>query len=353
MSLAAVALLVTAAGCGGEPAGTAELGADDTIESSEALSLVTPVARTLNIAVELAVDATSVYWVEIPSPGTGDDKSRLMKRSKSAFALGGPQQLAAQQGTIYDLLEDTNHLYWRNQEFVDGELKSSAHRVSKFGGVVETLSNFPEDPHAWAIDGAYLYAATSEGIERISKTTGAREVIVTAEWPTYLNLIVDTTHLYWVNYDGIFSAPKTGGAATLLVEDRIYGFVLSGSYIYYTTYGVEELRRVSTTGEGAATVLKNFWPGSQWGGRTVDVPFVVSGNNVIWLDSHQSHPWDYGRVQKTSLVTGLTQTIALAQPGLSDLAVDATHAYWTRLGTFTNEWPPRHNRDGAVLKAFR
>ncbi len=348
----ALALLISAVGCGGAPAEAVEPGAEDLVESSADLSLVTPLARTQGLATELEVDATNVYWVELGSPGS-PGKSQIMKRSKSAFALGLPQQLVSQDGSIYDLMADAYNLYWFNQTYENGEMRVSVHRVSKFGGAVATLSAVPADSHAWTSDEAWLYVATGEGIARVSKSSGAREVIATSAEQIFLNLFVDASHVYWTNYLGIFRAPKTGGATTQLVTESVNGFVLSGSDLYYVPYREDALRRVSKSGGTATTVLQNFRPSSQWGTGTHGMAFTVSGSTVIWLDAYGSSEWDQGRVMKASLLTGLRQTIALAQPGLAKLAVDSMYVYWTSIGTFTNEWPPEHNRDGAVFKALR
>ncbi|MGA9524915.1 MAG: hypothetical protein WBV82_25880 [Myxococcaceae bacterium] len=89
-----------------------------------------------------------------------------------------------------------------------------------------------------------------------------------------------------------------------------------------------------------------------WTWRSPDRPFSISGNSVYWLDSEGGREWGEGRVLKANLLTGFTQTITLAH-GVANLAVDSSYVYWTSMGTFTDEWPPIHNNDGKVLKAFR
>ncbi|MGA9520790.1 MAG: hypothetical protein WBV82_04955 [Myxococcaceae bacterium] len=347
----AVMLLAAAAGCGEGAVDSVEPGAPELLESSAELSVMTPLARSQNLATEIVVDGMSVYWVEIPFGSDG--KSRIMKRSKSAMSMSLPQQVAAEEGSIFHLTADASNLYWLSQTYADAQFHVTVHRVSKYGGVVTTLPGFPSQPYALTTDDSHFYVAAGNQIQRVSKWTGARQVVVDLEDAAYINLLVDATHVYWLNYRGIFRAPRSGGTPTQLVTETPHAFVLSGNDLYYVPFNSTDLKRVSKAGGTATTVLSDFRPSSQWYSRSPELPFVVSGSDVIWLDAYGSSEGDQGRVLKASLLTGTTQVIAADLSGLTNLAVDASYVYWTSLGTFTHIWPPEHNRDGAILKALR
>lgn len=233
-----------------------------------------PLASGLSEPGSLAVDADTVYFVEY-----GTALSRIPK------AGGSPVVLA--QGPIGAVAVDKTHVYFTSTEGVS--------RVEKAGGAMPELLAQASGATSIALDDTTVYltisgdAAGLKGdIGSVPKAGGELKVVA-QDAPfelRYLSqeLTVDDTNVYWVNTGAgkLMKAPKAGGAPAVLLEGlaRPASITLDGSYLYFTTVGLDD-----------------------FSGRSVG-KVSVDGGEPIFIASGES-------------------TSAFA------IAVDDTYAYWT------------------------
>lgn len=138
----------------------------------------------------LAVDNNNVYWIY------GGDVFMMPKTG------GLPVTLVAGFGFVDGIVTDGINVYWRNQN------TSEIGAVSVSGGPVTVLASTLQNP---------------------------------------VDLVVDTTHVYWVEYgySGMVSGavrkvPKAGGAVIDLagVQDGPYAMAIDDTHVYWVSVGV-------------------------------------------------------------------------------------------------------------------
>jgi hypothetical protein len=193
-----------------------------------------PLATGLSLPGILAVDADTVYFVEY-----GAALSRIPK------AGGSPVVLA--QGPIDALAVDKTHVYFTSTEGVS--------RVEKAGGAMPELLAQASGATSIGLDDTTVYvtitgdSAGPKGVIGSVPKAGGELKVVVQDAPfelRYLSqeLAVDATNVYWLNTGAgkLMKAPKAGGAPAALLEGLAEpaSIALDGSYLYFTTVGLDD-----------------------------------------------------------------------------------------------------------------
>jgi|GEM_PF-3932157 hypothetical protein len=199
------------------------------------------------------------------------------------------QGLAKVSGALsvqYDLMNPSSHLVADGAElFVFTTYGLSA--LDATSGTSRSVSDGVYPPWGWgtppapmlAVDATHLYAHSAEGIFRVPRAGGAREVLL--PFSNFISgLRLDDTSIYVMRNNTLLKLPKSGGAPTVLASGLIgeSGFDLGDGHAYFVT--VRGLERVRLTGGFKSLVLTTAQLGeeqlSQVHVQGREVVFVVS-----------------------------------------------------------------------------
>ncbi len=186
LTLAAFACLVA---CGGQLTSDPEIG-------DAPPAAATTLTETHGTVAALAVDATDVYWIAIPTGGT---QGTLFKAPKT----GGTATLVASrltQDSVYGL-ELGNELAYTNSS-------SGLKKVTKSGNAspivvaLDSINNI-------AVSSESLYWATADGVIHSTPAQSGTPSTLLTEAKSIVLLAVDRSHIYWVRRDRATRNPST------------------------------------------------------------------------------------------------------------------------------------------------
>lgn len=150
--------------------------------------------------VAMARDDSSLYW-------TTQYTHQIMKASLQGQDAGPLVTV----GTATDIAVDDTSVYWIEATNPGVYLK----RVAKTGGAIVTLygdplPHQPVGPCGLVVDGPYVYFGLDVSPGRILKvpTTGGPAFVVAEGFSGVYQLAVDATHVYWTTFDSVMKAPK-------------------------------------------------------------------------------------------------------------------------------------------------
>jgi hypothetical protein len=289
---------VDAAGSDGADAGDAADAGDD----GNTLAIAT---ASNGLIADLAVDDTSVYWLE--SNAMGGTSVR-----KAPAAGGASTELATSPASPANLVIDANNVYFT--DYAGGT--STLWRVAIAGGGASMLTSFAADSTRLAdlaTDGQSVYwASHAAGAIRAVMVDGGAPTDVATGQAGPLALAIDADAVYWLNegtggVGSVMRAPKAAGPAMKLADVSvadINGAIAVNATSVYVRAGpldAPNLIRVPLTG-GAPTPL-----GVQADGR-----FAIDASWIFFTVSATAG----ASVDKVPLVGGAPIVLATS----SDLA---------------------------------
>lgn len=201
---------------------------------------------------DIAVDATTLYWVRGHGATPGGSVSAMAKQ-------GGPvREIAPHQADAHLITVDATHVYWANGGGYDGDGgtgKAEIRRMAKQGGPVEIIAAISGVVSLrLAEDTLYVLAVAGPGadasiVAKMPKSGGAVTVLAPSG-PGPVDLDLDDTHLYWtlrgelempppiqcksatpcpvattapiVRHGELRRVPRAGGAAEVLARDLVH-----------------------------------------------------------------------------------------------------------------------------------
>jgi hypothetical protein len=180
---------------------------------------------------DLAVDDTNVYWVN-QSPGA------VMKAPKgggtavvlaSGLANSFPLQVAV----------DATSVYWASN--AANVNIATLQRVDKNGGTPTTLAEYETTINAFVIDATNAYWTTGAGDVMQTLLAGGASTTLAYSQDDPTNLAVDGTSLYWTTSGGsVQKLPLAGGCATPSTlytgQDNLVSLAVDSTSVYFTTY---------------------------------------------------------------------------------------------------------------------
>ena len=190
----------------------------------------------------VAVDDTDLYWTS-----QVDKTSTLSRQDKN----GGKPTVVASSTTalLACVVVDDTHMYW-----VSG---GAIFRGAKSGGPGSSVAPAAKGADCVAVDDQKLYWSSGEGgvIGTAAKTgAGARVLVKGADHAA--NVHVDDKNVYWQSGDKVMKAPKTGGDAVVLAQSSgpIADIALDDASVYFAF--AAGMGRVAKDGGAAETLVQ-------------------------------------------------------------------------------------------------
>jgi len=183
-----------------------------------------PVAPKIGLDVpQIAVDETSVYFITMDDAATGS----IYSVPKNG---GTPKLLATKLAAPIDLALDATSVYWANLGTIIGDdiaADGSIERILKNGSGRQVLADKLSTPSSISIDDTDVYFSEvglgignpSAGVRRVSKSGGAVTSLVDG-FPVFTVASNDADVIYsgFRTSAGLFRVPKLGGRPQLLAE---------------------------------------------------------------------------------------------------------------------------------------
>jgi hypothetical protein len=265
------------------------------------------VVPNVTAANALAVDATSVFWIEAQAV-----KSAPKGGGGSVTVLGD-----SQLGPVGLALDATN-VYWANSL---GAAIMTAAKGAAGGATVVAAAN---QPAGVAVDSTYVYWVNKGdgAVLRVAKSGGGQPLpVATVSSGTPTSIAVDDTNVYVSTDAAILQGPKAGGALTT--------FVSCSASSGLTSVVVDAVTVDWVCGEfnsGAGSVMPVLFTSDK-------------GSNCFTRLGYGTYPvtsgaWVYGyfraadAIAKMPKLTGAIVSIAYGWLASGPVATDDQYVYW-------------------------
>lgn len=202
-------------------------------------------------------------------------------------------------------------------------------RVPIAGGPPELLYRGPGGPYGIldiAVADQQVYFLDANGVRR-TPAAGGGSVLVSghAGLHTPVRMAIDATHVYWADLTAVFSAPRTGGAATPLAQNRaaISDMATDGQHVYFSENDSGQILRVPIGGGAVEPVAtaSAFSP----------IPIAVDGTDVYW---RRASLFEIHRKPKAGgLTTTLATGVQMATVFTDAIVADGQSVVWTEVGS--------------------
>lgn len=270
-----------------------------------------------------------------------------------------PELMATEQGEIISIALDEEWIYFSVYfETYHAEI----HRMSKAGGPVIALSTKELYPSTLLVDNAYLYWNDQHvlgGLKRMAKSAGSTPELLLESAP--FQIAQDESFLYWssLTQSKIGKTPKQGGPSITLVSDAIVpqGVSVYGDWVYWSSSQDGSIKRVKKSGGSVETIVSDaglisgvtvdchgvYWASPSavwWRPEGSDQPSVVGPcyscyASDLYLDRRYVYAAS-GGVSRWLRAGGPEEKFPVISGKIypRSLAVDATHVYWSKPGSW-------------------
>jgi hypothetical protein len=189
----------------------------------------------------VAVDGTSVYWVNAGDWGSAD--GTVMSQSNGTVMSmpldgGAPTTLAAGQNFPDGIAVDATSVYW--VDFGDYGLNDGAVMSIPIGQAADPvmLASGQPEASAIAVDATRVYWSCINGVAIAMVPLGGGTPETLGGWIGQA-LALDSTSVYWAGLSSILKVPLDGGATTTLASGLIEPVAVAvDTYsVYWTDQG--------------------------------------------------------------------------------------------------------------------
>ncbi|HYQ44984.1 MAG TPA: hypothetical protein VER11_23520 [Polyangiaceae bacterium] len=164
-----------------------------------------------------------------------------------------------------------------------GSTMPTANGVPRCAGVkAVALANAAKGTsYAIALDEDAVYFSGPGGmISRVSKSGG--NVLALQRGDSAGQLAVDATNVYVGGY-ALWSVPKLGGEASLVVDSTVVGLVSVNSWLYFTDWGVLRTGLQRWSSEGGFEQIERF-------GSELNASFLLADSDYIYVTAMATSP---------------------------------------------------------------
>lgn len=249
-------------------------------------TLVPSNSMTFVFIASMAIDATSLYWMQ---GGTAHNTGTVLKMP---IGGGGALTLASRLPAPSSLAVDSSNVYWTD----DGTSKKLGYvaKVPIAGGGVTTLQSGQSMAQSIAIDGVNMYWSTG----------------APGEMPNLLQ------------------SPLAGGTITTLAAAAPTCIVAAGGTVYFANGGYGNGAVLSVPiGGGSVTTLASS---GRTGGAGYNTCLALDPSNA-YITGYLTVPDTSGYVEVVPRAGGTPTTLASTLNSPSAIAVDDTSVYWVNV----------------------
>jgi hypothetical protein len=290
-------------------------------------------ASEQNFPAALAVDATSVYWVNSGYDQQNPPQTLQNNGSVMKVPLNGsspPIQLVASQIVPAAIAVDATSVYWTVLSDLQGSAKSGEIRkIPIGGGAIVPLATGENYPGTLALDATNLYWASidtlSDGyINKVPRTGGSAAPVISPS-PMYsaMALSVDTNNVYFAEptKDLVGRVAVGGGTPTIIAsgQSRPGRMAIDATYVYWVANGDSAVRK-APLGSMSAT------PTDVATGQSSPSAVAADSTGVYWTNSGD------GTIMRAPLGGGTPVPLAQGQVRAGAIALDAATVYWIMSG---------------------
>ncbi len=236
--------------CGGGVCGSACTGDCTCVDG------VCPPAAIASNAARYVVDADDVYWTPSSPAWLNPNPATSGSLQKAPLTGGPPSVLAQMERFGLEIAVDASHVYWAEASF---NTQGTVKRVPLDGGAPATLATSPR-PYGLSVDASGVYWTSSLGFTKSPLEGGT----ATTVGPPIGPFALDAANVYWANGGGdIFKMPRDGGTPVRIATGQSYSstVVVDATRVYWTS---APSVRAAPIGGGPVETLATNRTDAQW-----------------------------------------------------------------------------------------
>jgi hypothetical protein len=277
-------------------------------------TLVT-LAETKSVAYQIAVDTTSVYWLD-PGTNGGSGDGALMKVAHDGSGL---TTLVPNLNWGGGVVVDATSVYWTSS--------GGLYKVPLDGGTPVLLSpDFTNDNITVGPEGVYGTNGDDAPVSTLL-SGGTTTVLGQGTGQNTYGVAVDANNLYWTNFDDpglVAQVPLKGGPTTMLATGHVAeGIAVDATSVYWVDAG----------GQGPGALMKV----RIGGGAPETLASGLSDPTALAIDATYAYiaagatANSLGAILRVPLTGGPVTVLAGCQNQPWSVAVDATSVYWSSI----------------------
>jgi hypothetical protein len=279
-------------------------------------------ARSAGRGLGLAVDDTSVYWLEQVQEQDGP-RSQILRVDRagaspasvlyraSAAVVGSATRIAADAGKVYFLKVESDSA---------GGRTGGLYAVSATGGAPTTLATGEPEPFALALGTAYGFYSTRSAVCRAGRAGGGAEFLLSSGPGE--SVAVDGATLFFSDAGAraIRAADLDGANERVLLPGvaGVTGLAAAAGRVCYVESGELILRCLPATGGAPVTIASGV------------AAFATDGTDVYYATA--SSPGTAAPLRRAPVRGGSSTVVSEDEPSVGGLALDANQIYWLRVG---------------------
>jgi hypothetical protein len=298
--------------------------------------VVTTLASNLDHPSGIAVDSTNVYWANLPTA--------LGNQVVEYIPVGGGKIINACCGSGAIAI-DLNNIYIMNQ-FALYRFAKGSQTETTIATVIGGSQYAPFYPvFGLAVDAQNAYFINQNGVWSAPLGGNTVQPTVFASALTgsqAFAVAVDDTNVYWtVTGPGVGSVmmlAKTGGTPRVIASGLNFpsDIAVDSTNVYWTNNGGGTVMMAPIAGGPPTTVAS---------GQSFPFGIAVDSENIYWTNNGTSSG---GSVMKVPITGGTPVVIASGQNFPMGITLDQTNVYWTN-----NTGPASSSATGSVVKATK